>query len=446
MDFIPKNNKEEKSMLKSIGVDSLQDLFSDIPEKIKSAGKLNLGRALPEAELKNKLQDMTKKNKQYSSSFLGAGAYSHYIPSIVNHIISKPEFYTAYTPYQAEMSQGILQAIFEYQTIICDLTGMDISNASLYDGAESLAEAAIISINKTRREEIIISKSVHPEYRETVKTYLNAKDKLLIEIDIDENGKTDLTKLKEKINENTAGVLIQSPNFLGNIEEVKKIEEITHENKSLLTISIADPTCLGILNPPGNLNADIVTAEGQSFGNPKSFGGPYLGIIAVKKDLMRYLPGRIVGQTEDENGKTGYTLTLQAREQHIRREKSSSNICSNEALNALAAATYLAALGKQGIKELADLNLQKAYYAKDLLKDIIKFESVFYNEFVIEFENIELLKRTEEELEKNNIEPGLRLENYCPKLKNCMLLCITEMNTKESIDKLAEIIKSVKKQ
>ncbi len=446
MHFIPKNKEEEKAMLKEIGINSTQDLFSDIPEKIRLKQPLNINKPLSEAETKNKILELANKNKIYSSSFLGAGSYNHYIPSIVNHITSRSEFYTAYTPYQAEMSQGILQAIFEYQTMICNLTGMDVSNASLYDGAEALAEAAIICLNKTKKSEIIISKAVHPEYKETVKTYLNARDKKLIEIDTDEEGKTNLPLLKQEINENTAGILIQSPNFFGNIEDIKEIEQITHENKSLLTISITDPSCLGILTPPGDLNADIVTAEGQSFGNPKSFGGPYLGIIAVKQDLMRYVPGRIVGQTEDNQGKTGYLLTLQTREQHIRREKASSNICSNQALNALAATVYLAALGKQGINELANLNLQKSHYLKDELEKIgikSKFSDLFYNEFVIEFEDETQLERVKEELEKNNIEPGLRLNRFYPELRNCMLLCVTETNSKEGIDKLVSIMKKI---
>ncbi|MCK5282332.1 MAG: aminomethyl-transferring glycine dehydrogenase subunit GcvPA [Nanoarchaeota archaeon] len=443
MDFIPKSKEETEFMLEDIGIESISELFSDIPEKIRLNKSLNLPKELSEADLKKEIEAIAKKNRSYKSSFLGAGSYSHYIPSIIDHIISRSEFYTAYTPYQAEMSQGILQAIFEYQTMICNLTGMDVSNASVYDGAEALAEAAIISLNKTKKSEIIISKTAHPEYRETVRTYLDARDKKLIEIDFNKQGKTDFEKLKHAINENTAGILIQSPNFFGNIEDIKEIEKITHNNKSLLTVAISDPSCLGILIPPGDLNADIVIAEGQSFGNPKSFGGPYLGIIAVKQDLMRYIPGRIAGQTIDKENNIGYTLTLQAREQHIRREKASCNICSNEALNALAASVYLASLGKQGIKELASLNLQKSHYASEELKKKEvkqKFEADFYNEFVIEFENKEQLERFREQLEKNNIEPGLSLEKYYPELENCMLLCVTEMNSKQDIDKLVNLL------
>lgn len=443
MDFIPKNKEEEISMLNEIGANSIKELFRDIPEKIRLRQALNLQNQLPEAELKKRIHAIANKNKTYKASFLGAGSYSHYIPSIVEHVISRSEFYTAYTPYQAELSQGILQAIFEYQTMLCGLTGMDITNASLYDGAEALAEAAVICVNKTKRTEIIISKSVHPEYRQVVRTYLNARDKKLIEIDFNKKGKTDLGKLKQGINENTAGILIQSPNFFGIIEDIKEIGKITHENNSLFSVAISDPSCLGVLIPPGNFNADIVTAEGQSFGNPKSFGGPYLGIMAVKKELMRYIPGRIAGQTLDKEGKKGYVLTLQVREQHIRREKASCNICSNQALNALAAAVYLAATGKEGIKNLANLNIQKSHYAFEKIKEILtpKFSGLFYNEFVVEFENQKELEKIEEELEKNNIQPGLKLEKFYPELKNCMLFCITEMSSKEDIDELVEIIK-----
>jgi glycine dehydrogenase subunit 1 len=415
MEFIPKNKEEEKAMLECIGVDSIKLLFSDIPEQILLKKNLDMEKPLSEAELRRKVENIASKNKVYKTSFLGGGSYNHYIPSVVNHIISKPEFYTAYTPYQAEMSQGILQAIFEYQTMICELTGMDVSNASVYDGAEALAEAAIICLNKTRRDEIIISKAVHPEYRVTVKTYLNARDKKLVEIDL-KDGKTDLEKLKEALDENTAGVLVQSPNFLGQIEE--DIYDLVHENGSLLTVAISDPSCLGILKQP---KADIITAEGQSFGNPRCFGGPYLGVIAAKQELMRYVPGRIVGQTIDADGKKGYVLTLQAREQHIRREKAACNICSNEALNALAATVYLSALGKEGMKELGELNLQKAHYAAEKLQ--LKFKGNFYNEFVVEVND-----DIEEELEKEKIEAGLRLEKFYPELKNCMLFCVTAMN------------------
>ncbi|MBD3164345.1 aminomethyl-transferring glycine dehydrogenase subunit GcvPA [Candidatus Woesearchaeota archaeon] len=442
MDFIPKNIDEERAMLKDIGIVSIKGLFADIPEEIQKKAQLNLPEPLSELQLRKKITYIARKNRAYKTSFLGAGCYSHYIPAIVSRIISKPEFCTAYTPYQAEISQGILQAIFEYQTMICDLTGMDASNASVYDGAEALAEAALISLKKTGRSDIIISKTVHPEYRQTVRTYLNAKNKNLVEIDIGSNGKTDIEKLKSAVNHNTAGILIQSPNFLGAVEDIMEVERAAHKNNSLLTVSVADTSCLGILAPPGKLGADIVTAEGQSFGNPKSFGGSLLGIIAVKQGLIRHLPGRIVGQAVDREGKKGYMLTLQAREQHIRREKASCNICSNQALNALAATVYLTALGKNGIINLANLNLQKAHYAYESLKEFKVFSnSLLYNEFVIQFRNKDNMKRAGKELEKNSIEPGLDLEKFYPALKNCMLICVTEMNSKQDIDRFIEIVK-----
>jgi glycine dehydrogenase subunit 1 len=447
MDFIPKNTDEEKEMLKETGVGSIKGLFSDIPEKIQLKKSLNPGKALPEAELKRKIEGIASKNKKYKTSFLGAGSYPHYIPAVVTHIVSRSEFYTAYTPYQAEMSQGILQAIFEYQTMICELTGMDVANASLYDGAEALAEAAGICINKTGRSEVIISKAVHPEYRETVRTYLDARDKKLVEVDFSPDGKTDFEKLREEINGNTAGVLIQSPNFFGIIEDVKRIAGICRSNNSIFAVCAADPTCLGILKSPGELGADIFAGEGQSFGNPKSFGGPYLGIMAVKEELMRDIPGRLVGQTADKEGKKGYILTLQAREQHIRREKATCNICSNEALNALTATVYLASLGKNGIKELGNLNLQKANYLKGQLENLgvkIKFNGYCYNEFAAEFNDEKEMNSVINELEKNNIEAGLKLYNFYPELKNCMLFCATEMNSKQEIDELINVIKKIK--
>jgi len=432
MDFVPKGKQEEALMLKEIGVNSVNDLFNEIPDKIKST--VNIGKALSEQEVITEINKLVLKNKNYQTSFLGAGSYHHYIPSLVGHLAGRSEFYTAYTPYQPEMSQGILQAIFEYQTMICRLTGMEVSNASLYDGAEALAEAAIISVNKSGRDEIIISKAVHPEYRETVKTYLDARDKKMVEIDFD-NGKTSIENLKKTINEKTAGIIIQSPNFLGLLEDIEEISKIAHENNSLLTVGISDPTCLGLLKSPGDLGADLVAFEGQSLGSPRNFGGPYLGVIAAKKDLMRYVPGRIVGETVDKEGTKGYLLTLQAREQHIRREKAACNICSNQALVALSATIYMAALGKEGFKEVANLNIENSHYMHDKLKKYSKFDGHFYNEFVME-----LTKEIREKLEKNGIEPGLDLGKFYPDLKNCSLICVTEMNSKEDIDKFVELL------
>jgi len=440
MDYIPNTDKDREDMLKTIHVSSVLDLFKDIPDKILLKNKLNISPPMSELGLRKKLIELSKKNKTSFSLFLGAGSYNHFIPSIVNHIISRSEFYTAYTPYQPEISQGILQAIYEYQTMICDLTGLDVSNASLYDGASALAEASIMSINITKRSQIIMSKAIHPDYKKVVKTYMDAHDCEVIEIDLD-NGTTSIEKLKQITSDKTAGVLIQNPNFLGCIENLKEIEKITHDNKAILTVCITDPTSLGILKSPGSLNADIVVGEGQSFGNPLNFGGPYLGIIAAKKDYMRHVSGRLVGATKDKDKKRGFLLTLQAREQHIRREKASSSICSNEALCALAATVYLSTIGKEGIKEIGNLCLQKSHYLAEKLKEAgieIPFNKPFYNEFIIKVSDS---NKVNEELLKSNIIGGLDLSEHYPELKDCLLFCVTEMNTKEDMDKVVETIK-----
>jgi glycine dehydrogenase subunit 1 len=438
MDFVPNTKKEQEGMLKDIGIPSTKELFEDIPEQIRIK-EINLAEGLSEVEVKNHLTELSNKNKNMVC-FLGAGSYNHFIPSIVRHITSRAEFYTAYTPYQPEISQGILQAIYEYQTMICELTGMDVANASMYDGASALAESCIMAANITRRKEVLVSKTIHPEYRETVKTYCNAHDFEYKEIDFDD-GISDIERIKDKISDKTAAVLIQNPNFFGCIEKLKEIEGIVHKNNSIFVVCVVEPTSLGLLKSPGSLNVDIVVGEGQSFGNPMNFGGPYLGIIAAKKQYMRNIPGRIVGKTRDLDGNPGYMLTLQAREQHIRRDKASSNICSNEALCALAATVNLAALGKQGIKEISELCLQKAHYALEKLKENgckPVFSQPFYNEFVVKVKDFDKMKQ---ELQKNSILGGLNLGKFHDELKDCLLFCVTEMNTKEEIDRLVKIIK-----
>jgi glycine dehydrogenase subunit 1 len=440
MDFIPNTEEDRNSMLKDIGIEKISELFKDIPPQLLLQENLRIPKGLSEPELKELLKKISEKNRINFSYFLGAGAYKHFIPSIVNHIISRSEFYTAYTPYQPEISQGLLQAIYEYQTMICNLTGMDVANASMYDGASALAESCIMAANIKKKDQILISKTINPHYREVVKTYCKAYNLDLIEINY-ENGITNISELKEKISENTAAVLIQNPNFFGSIENLREIEKITHQNNALLNICITEPISLGILKSPGFFKADIVIGEGQSLGNPINFGGPYLGIIVTKKEYVRQLPGRIVGSTIDKEGNKGYILTLQAREQHIRREKATSNICSNHALNALAAAAYLASLGKNGLKKVSEICLQKAHYlADELTKNGIelKFNSPFYNEFVVKVNNA---KKVNEELLKEEIIGGLEIEKYYPELDNCLLFCVTELNTRDDIDRLIEVVK-----
>ncbi|MBN1156011.1 aminomethyl-transferring glycine dehydrogenase subunit GcvPA [Candidatus Woesearchaeota archaeon] len=436
MNFIPNTAEQRRDMLKDIGVSEIKDLFKDIPESIRLKTPLKLPKGMSELELRRAMSELADKNKQLVS-FQGAGAYSHFIPAVVNHIISRSEFYTAYTPYQPELSQGILQAIFEYQTMICRLTGMAVANASMYDGASALAETAIICKTRTKRNELIISKTIHPEYRETVRTYANANSMKVVEVDFEE-GKTDMKKLKSLINENTAGVMIQSPNFFGMVEDVKAIGNIAHEKNSVFVVCVNEATSLALLNPPGDLGADIVVGEGQSFGNAVNFGGPYLGIMAVKSDFVRQIPGRLVGETTDTEGRKGYLLTLQAREQHIRREKATSNICSNEALCALAAGVYLAATGKK-LRDIAKLNYYNSHYLYNELKkhEKILFGNDFFNEFVVKINGLD---ECFEKAVKSGIIPGVKLERFYPELKDCLLVCATETATKKQLDKLLEVL------
>ncbi len=439
MDFIPNTDEDRKIMLKGVKAKKISDLFKDIPSGLLLKDNLKIPKELSELEVKDLLRKISNKNKINFSYFLGAGAYKHFIPSVVGHIVGRSEFYTAYTPYQAEISQGILQAIYEYQTMICSLTGMDVANASMYDGASALAESCIMAVNITKRNEILISKAVHPDYKEVVKTYCDAHGFSLVEINF-ENGVTSVAELEEKISEKTACLLIQTPNFFGCIEDLEEIEKIVHSNNALLNVCVVEPTSLGVLKSPGSFNVDIVVGEGQGFGNAVNFGGPYLGIIATKKEYVRQMPGRIVGATFDKDGKRGYILNLQAREQHIRREKASSNICSNEALCALAATVYLASLGKNGLRQVGELCLQKANYLADGLNKIgceLVFNKPFYNEFVIRVKDA---KKVNEELLKDGIIGGLELIKYYPELENCLLFCVTELNTREEIDRLVEVV------
>lgn len=438
MNFIPNTPEDRKRMMASIGITKIEQLFKDIPKNKLLKKWLNIPDGLSEIELKRSMTAISEKNKHWFTSFLGAGAYNHFIPAIVNHLVSRSEFYTAYTPYQAEASQGILQAIYEWQTLISELCGMDVANASMYDGSTALAEGMFMTANISQRREIIVSSTIHPEYRDVVRTYANAKDLKLIEINF-EDGTTSLEKLKDSISEATAAVLVQSPNFFGLIEDIEAISKIAHEKGALLVVCVNEPTSLGILKPPGEYGADIVVGEAQGFGNPVSFGGPGLGFIATKKEFVRQIPGRLVGATVDAKGGRGFVLTLQAREQHIRREQASSNICSNEALCALAATIWMVTLGKK-LKELAELNLQKAHFVcEELEKRGFErvFSGPFYNEFLIKCKDG---RRVQQELLKNGIMGGLDAESYYPQLKNCLLFCVTEMTTREDVDKLLKVV------
>jgi len=433
--YLPMTVQDQKEMLEVIGVSSVEELFSDIPEKVRFQGDYQIKPAKSESALLKELTKLAQKNADAKAnvSFLGAGVYDHYSPVIVDHVLSRSEFYTAYTPYQPEISQGELQAIFEFQTMICELTGMDVANSSMYDGATALAEAGMLSAGTTKRKKILVSSTIHPEAKEVVKTYAKGQYIEVVEVPHKE-GITDLDALEAMVDDTVAAVMIQYPNFFGRVEPLKDLEAIIHAHKSLFVVS-SNPLALGALTPPGKFQADIVVGDAQPFGIPMGFGGPHCGYFAVTSKLMRKVPGRLVGQTLDENGQRGFVLTLQAREQHIRRDKATSNICSNQALNALAASVAMTALGKHGVKEMAVANIQKAHYAKTKLREAgfeIVFEGPSFNEFIIKCNSsISAINRALLEI---GMIGGYDLGRDFEQLENHMLIAVTELRTKEEID------------
>ncbi|MGI6551923.1 MAG: aminomethyl-transferring glycine dehydrogenase subunit GcvPA [Clostridia bacterium] len=442
MNYVPHTEKDKREMLELIGVSSTEELFSDIPASLRLNQELQISGGLSEIELRRLLKNMAAKNISLDDyiCFLGAGAYDHYIPSFIDQLLLRSEFYTAYTPYQPEISQGTLQDIYEYQTMICELTGMEVSNASMYDGASALAEATVMACEQTRRKEFVISEAVHPEYRETVKTYTEAQELVGKPVAF-RDGVTAVEDVKAALGPQTAAVVVQYPNFFGNIEDLRALAELAHSQGALLVVAVADPVSLGILESPGACGADIVVGDGQSFGNPISFGGPHIGFFATREKYVRRMPGRIVGVTVDNRGQRAFVLTLQAREQHIRREKATSNICSNQALNALAVNMALSALGKSGLKEMAQQSLQKAHYAYQQLMGLPGVEAAFpgkpfFKEFVLKLPQDP--EKVNEELLKHKIIGGLPLKRFYPELGNAMLFCVTEMRTKEEIDLLVD--------
>jgi glycine dehydrogenase subunit 1 len=442
MEYIPVTNKEKQEMIEKIGINSPQDLFSPIPNSAR-LNELDLPAGISEQSLIKLIENISHKNlslKEYVN-YRGAGIYEHFIPSLVDEITSRSEFSTAYTPYQPEASQGTLQSIFEYQSMIAELTGMEVANASMYDGASAVAEAGMLAARSTGRKKLLVSGLLHPEYCEVLRTYLQGSDIELITVpQID--GLTPVSKIKELINSDCAGLLIQSPNFFGSIEDLEEMRKITLEHGALL-ISAVNPISLGILKTPGELGVDVAVGEGQVLGNATGFGGFTFGFFAAKKSLAWKMPGRIVGQTTDTKGRRGFVLTLQAREQHIKREKATSNICTNSALNALCGCVYLSGWGPDGIKKLAQLNINKSRYAYDKISKLKGFKPAFkntsfFNEFVIKTEkNIEDI---EKKLLENKIIGPLALKNFYPELSDCLLFCVTETKTKEDIDKLIEVL------
>ncbi|MDQ7822011.1 MAG: aminomethyl-transferring glycine dehydrogenase subunit GcvPA [Candidatus Eremiobacteraeota bacterium] len=443
MNYIPHSTKEVREMLDTLGLDRIERLFSHIPEEALCRKELDLHRAMTEPELKRHCEELSLKNRHFSRSFLGGGAYRHYIPSAVNAIISRPEFFTAYTPYQAEASQGTLQAIYEFQSFMCLLLGMDVSNASLYDGSTAVAEASILALNETRRKKLLISEALHPEYREVVKTYLGHSTE--IEEIPHSDGITGIEALKGMVDKNVAAVIIQNPNFFGAIETMNEISLAVKAVGALLVTVINEPYSLGVLKSPGSYGTDIAAGECQAFGLPPSFGGPYLGFMATKAQFMRKIPGRLSGKTVDTEGNRGFVLTLQAREQHIRREKAASNICTNEALCALAATVHLSLLGKGGLREAALQNVQKAHYAEGQITAIEgfrkKFSPPFFNEFVIQCDG-SAPGEVNRKLSDAGIAGGLELGRFYPSLADCLLFSVTEMNSREDIEALAAAMKT----
>ena len=447
MRYIPNSPEERAEMLAAIGLGSAEELFDSIPENLRLRDPLNTPVALSEIELLSRFEEMGARNAgARRTTFLGAGAYSHYIPTIVDHIISRSEFFTAYTPYQPEISQGTLQTIFEFQTLVCQLTGMEVANASMYDGSTGLAEAVLMSERVTKRSKIVASTSVHPEYLEVVKTYVQHAgiDLELVEFD-NETGQAGAA-LAAAIDDETAAVVVQSPNFFGCVEDLTALANAAHARGALLVVAITEAISLGLLKPPGACGADIVVAEGQSFGVPLSFGGPYVGLFATRERYARQIPGRLVGEAYDKQGRRGFVLTLATREQHIRREKATSNICTNEGLIALAATVYLETMGRRGIQEVAQQCLQKSAYASQRIAQLPGFSVPFsgprFNEFVVRgpVAARDVLSRLASEKE---IEGGIALSRFFSDLQNDFLVCVTETNTRAQIDALIEGLTSL---
>jgi glycine dehydrogenase subunit 1 len=439
MRYIPNSPEERAEMLESIGLSSAEELFRSIPAEVQLGRKLNITDPLAEPEVIAALEEMAAKNTAATKpSFLGAGAYSHYSPTIVDHLIQRSEFFTSYTPYQPEISQGTLQYIFEFQTLICQLTGMEVANASMYDGSTAMAEAYLMAQRVTRRNKIVVATSVHPEYREVARTYTQHGDADIVEVEFDETtGRlTNLSALDDK----TAALVIQSPNFFGCVEDVKALADAAHAVGALLVVTVTEAISFGLLKPPGECGADIVVGEGQSFGIPMSFGGPHVGLFATQEKFVRQMPGRLCGVAFDKNGNRGFVLTLSTREQHIRREKATSNICTNQGLIALAATIYMEAMGKQGLQEVATQNAQKAAYAKKQIAQIdgfsIPFSAPTFNEFVVRGPKpaTEVLEAIRVE---NGIIGGLALSKYYGGRENEFLVCVTETLSKNLIEDLA---------
>ncbi len=442
MPYFPNTDADRQAMLEAIGAASIDELFAMIPAKLRMKREPCVPPGLGELELTSHMAELAARNTPATATacFLGGGSYDHFIPAVVDMVAARSEFYTAYTPYQPEASQGSLQAFFEYQTLIAQLTGMDVSNASLYDGGSAAAEAVLMAIHATGRNRVVTAESVHPEYRQVLATYLTNLGVDLAVLDAPE-GTISLSQLAAAVNHETACVLVQHPNFFGCLEEVEQVAEIAHKAGALLVVSV-DPISLGMLKRPGDYGADIVAAEGQSLGNPMSFGGPYLGVMACREQFLRRMPGRLVGQTVDRRGNRCWVLTLQTREQHIRREKATSNICTNQGLLALRTTVYLSLMGPTGMRSVAELCLQKSRYAAERLSAAPSLSPAFnrptFKEFVVRVKHGSV-EELIEKARRANIFAGVPLGRWYPQWDDCMLVAVTEKRTKEEIDRLASV-------
>lgn len=440
--YLPTTPEDRKEMLETIGISSIRELFSDIPESTRATKEktIELEEALSEQALVKHMKSLAEKNITTDSHayFIGAGTYDHYIPSVVNHVLLRSEFMTAYTPYQPEASQGELQALFEFQTMMCELTGMDVANSSLYDGFTSLGESCNLATSVMKRNEVVYSKALHPQAKEVVQTYAYGMEYDVKEVGLKDT-QTDLDALKETVSDQTAAVIIQYPNFFGTIEDLRAVKELCEATKTMLIV-MANPLALAVLESPGKLGADIVVGDTQSLGLPMSYGGPHCGYFAVKKKYMRKVPSRIVGQTTDQDGKRGFVMTLQTREQHIRREKATSNMSSNQALTALATSVFLSTVGKVGLQEMAQLNINHAHYVKNQLEEKgmeILSSQAFFNEFVVKCNKP--IEEISSKLLERNIVSGYDVSEYLG-TENALLLCVTEKRTKEEMDTLIDVL------
>jgi glycine dehydrogenase subunit 1 len=443
--YLPHTPDDVRKMLSAVGASDVGELFEAVPRELRELARLDLPDAMSEHDLKAHLLHLASQVTipEADAIFLGGGAYNHFQPGVVDFVISRSEFYTSYTPYQPEVSQGTLQAIFEYQTLVCRLTDMEVSNASLYDGASGLAEALLLARRVNKRPKMLLARSLHPDYRAVARTYLSGSEGEIIEIPFTKAGTVDMAWLEKAIDSGVSAVAVQSPNFFGCIEDVAAVAETAHRAGALLVAACTEPVSYGVLQGPGALGADVAVGDGQSFGLPPSYGGPWFGFFATRAPFVRQIPGRLVGQTRDASGRRGYVLTLATREQHIRREKATSNICTNQSLCALAAAAFLATLGKKGLAELARLNLAKADYAKKAIRReaglALPFSAPTFNEFVVDVggDPERLLARLRDE----GILGGIPLGRWYPELSSAILICVTEMNPKPAIDRLARGMK-----